>query len=123
MIFNKKSFEEMNKLPATKQMLGYILYSKVAVNDFEFCKILVKLGADVNYTIEKDYGATPLILACEYGHLKIAYLLLENGANPHIIDKKFNENAFQHAINYGDQNLINLLEMYKKTPQIEAWMN
>lgn len=42
-------------------------------------KYLVKQGADVN--ANGSFGDTPLMIACEKGHLKIAKYLVKNGAD------------------------------------------
>ena len=45
----------------------------------EVCKLLIDKGADVNLKgVNED---TPLVIACEKGHLSICQLLIDKGAN------------------------------------------
>lgn len=50
---------------------------------FELVQALIEKGADVNaQTLSGDLkGATPLLIACEFGQTEIAKLLIEKGAN------------------------------------------
>ena len=56
-----------------------LLYWAVQNNNFEFTKLLVHHGADVNHC--DRLGRTPLQIACYFGFVQIAIFLLENGAD------------------------------------------
>ena len=54
--------------------------------------------ADVNIVSSSNSGElTPLMIASQYGHLKLVELLIENGANVNCLDKK-NRNPLTHAV-------------------------
>ena len=61
---------------------------------------------DINY--KNKYGITPLHLAAEHGHIEIAELLIENGAN---VDAKNNGNvtALHLAAQNGHTGIVSLL--------------
>jgi len=48
--------------------------------------LLTQAGASPN--VFDIFGRTPLHIACEYGYFQNVKLLLENGADPSILDKK-----------------------------------
>ena len=56
-----------------------LLYWAVQNNNYEFTKILVYKGADVNHC--DSFDRTPLIIASYFGFVQIASFLLENGAD------------------------------------------
>ena len=56
-------------------------------NDFEMVKKLIKLGADVN---EFSGGKTPLMYAARFNKTEIIKLLIANGAQLKLKDKKGN---------------------------------
>jgi ankyrin repeat protein len=57
-------------------------YDDVDNKLFEYCKILIENGVDVNFVAES--GETPLFAASVRGYTKIAGLLLEKGANKNL---------------------------------------
>lgn len=56
-----------------------LLYWAVHSNNLVFTKYLVHQGADVNQT--DRLGKTPLLIACYFGFVDIATLLLKTGAD------------------------------------------
>ena len=59
------------------------LMTKVMQNDLEGVKTLLASGAKID---EKDatYGSTPLLMACNYGYVEMAELLVNRGADINI---------------------------------------
>ena len=53
-------------------------------NGVAVARVLLEAGADVNKQCE--HGRTALHMAAAWGHADVAQLLLENGANPTIVD-------------------------------------
>lgn len=58
------------------QVLGQALLAAVQEHHYEMCELLIKAGADLNYTQD---NTTPLALAAEKGNIKICELLLAHG--------------------------------------------
>lgn len=70
----------------TSACLNLELLNAIKRNDFENVKILIKLGANVNYEYESQNVdplplPTPLLNACEKGNPKIVKILLDNNAD------------------------------------------
>jgi ankyrin repeat protein len=55
-------------------------YAQARAGDFEGLRASLNVGVPVNVCNEK--GDTLLMLACYYGHVRVAELLLERGADP-----------------------------------------
>ncbi|ENH66844.1 Serine/threonine-protein kinase HT1 [Fusarium oxysporum f. sp. cubense race 1] len=63
---------------------GFTLLQIATVkNDLVMARALVELGADVN-AHGNTHGWVPLLLSCHCGHLDMAKLLIDNGADPTI---------------------------------------
>ena len=65
------------------------LMSAAAEGDIELMKALIKFKANVNARFEGPFEVsvfTPIIVACEYGHMDALQLLLENGAEVNSLD-------------------------------------
>ena len=65
--------------PADGGQLTALVYA-ARTNDLESVKILLAAGADVNQTT--GYGWSPLLVATQNRHYKLAAYLLDHGANP-----------------------------------------
>ena len=76
--FNIKQKIEIEK---TKNSPLYISCMK---GDYKECVRLIKSGEDVNKRGENNN--TPLIVSCEFRRNQIAKLLIQNGANVHIVN-------------------------------------
>ena len=61
----------------------YNFLNAIENNDFEAIQYLIECHADVNNAVNSR-GITPIILACQYGNLKIIQYLLEEGAKANI---------------------------------------
>lgn len=75
---------------------GYsFLHESICIGrNAEIIRYLISKGADINLAAE-DQGDTPFLMACMYGNLPLAELLLHHGANP------FSQNNFgQKCLNY-----------------------
>ncbi|MBX9889648.1 MAG: ankyrin repeat domain-containing protein, partial [Amoebophilaceae bacterium] len=70
-------------------------------------KLLIQAKAVLDQVSIKN-GNTPLLLAIESGHKKVAALLLESGANPNIMNHQ-GYNALHLAIQYKRKELVQLL--------------
>ena len=55
-------------------------------NGVDVARVLIEAGADVNKQCE--HGRTALHMAAAWGHADVVQLLLENGANPTIVDEE-----------------------------------
>ena len=51
----------------------------------DVARVLIEAGADVNK--QGEHGRTALHMAAAWGHADTVQLLLENGANPTIVDE------------------------------------
>jgi ankyrin repeat protein len=54
-------------------------------NGVDVARVLIEAGADVNRRCE--HGRTALHMAAAWGHADVAKMLLENGADPTIVDE------------------------------------
>ncbi len=80
--------------------------------DTSIINLLIKYGADVNKQNESGY--TPLMQSVFYNNIKAAKILLKNGANPEIKDKKEEKNALDYAYKYHLVEMCDLLMPYFK---------
>ena len=55
-------------------------------NGVDVARVLIEAGEDVNKQCE--HGRTALHMAAAWGHADVVQLLLENGANPTIVDEE-----------------------------------
>ena len=92
------------------------IINAVINNDIDKIKSLMEPGIDLD---EKDLnGRTSLIIACQKGHLEIARILLNSGANYALYDNA-GKNAMHYAIESGYSDIVNLI---KQTRQNVAWL-
>jgi ankyrin repeat protein len=71
------------------------LYTAVEEGHLEICQLLIEFLADVNKCPNGDWAAelninqqSPLLLACIKNNTQIAELLLENGADPNLVNER-----------------------------------
>jgi hypothetical protein len=78
-----------------------------ARGDLERVRVLLSEGADTEATTDSS-GSTPLLLACSNGHLRVAELLIEYGADVHARNT-FRQNALTMAAQGGHRKLADYL--------------
>jgi len=122
------------KLNAQRELLIALIK-----NDLNKVKNAIKDGADIDYQEKEDnqilipskkfktrfykkfgyQSCTPLELALVFDDLPIIKYLLENGANPNLIDS-YNRNALSEYLNEGGESveMVNLLLKFKADPNI-----
>lgn len=86
-----------------------LLYWAVFNNNLEFSKRIIEMGADVNH--KDSLGRSPLSIACFYGFLDLASLLLENGA---VIDETSMKRAFYGWDGGIQTEVLDLLDRWSK---------
>lgn len=95
----------------------FLLHTACRGGDFEQVQALIEQGSDVNQ-IDKD-GQTPLFVACEKGHVEIAWLLLLKHAEVNqqipVVTKQYGS-----LLNMVCQELVFLDEDEKKKPKYAA---
>lgn len=75
--------------------------------DLERVRTLLSEGADTEATTDST-GSTPLLLACSKGHIRVAELLIENGANIYARNTS-RQNALTMAARGGHRELADYL--------------
>lgn len=83
----------------------------IQVNDLELVRFHINMGVDVNYQ-HPEYMTTPLIECVEYGHVAIAKLLLENGADPKLVSVMGANTALSMAQREGNKEMEALIQEY-----------
>lgn len=84
------------------------LMTAIYFRDYEIAKMLIEKGADVNAIYKKEHFS-PLIFACNTKKDKIIYLLLQNGADINIKDRR-GYDPLQHLVSDGSNE--NILSNY-----------
>ena len=72
------------------------------------CAICCDNGADLECRDEEGDGETPLMMACQEGHLHIVKLLIEHGANVNTLDFD-GDTALAHAARNGENKIVKCL--------------
>ena len=85
-----------------------LLHYAAEKGNFEFVKILLLNGANINVKDWFNHKKYPLHYAAENGHFKVAEMLLANGAE---VDAKsqFQTTPLHHAAKYGHSEMAELL--------------
>jgi ankyrin repeat protein len=86
---------------------GEQLLAATRKGDIASVKKLLDDGADVN--ARTRYQSTPLFFACDRGHLEIARLLIERGADVNVKDTFYNASALTWAMSKKHEPLVALL--------------
>lgn len=114
-VFNSPVFgpaiANVNGKKHTARADGEKLY-KAANGDYQDAELLLKHGANVNYSRPKSYthfrGATPLIMGTASGKQETVRLLLDYKANVNQTDAE-GETALMWAARYGRRECVQLL--------------
>jgi uncharacterized protein len=94
-------------LPLFADELGDQLLAATRKGDVAAVKQLLDQGADVN--AKTRYNSTPLFFACDRGHLEVAKLLIERGANLNVKDNFYNASALSWAMSKKHDAIVELL--------------
>ncbi len=86
---------------------GAALLRAAEQGDAAAARALIASGAPVD--AENRYGATPLFFAAERGHLEIARMLLDAGADPDRSDRFYGMTALSRALGAGRREVALLL--------------
>ncbi len=94
-----------NATPADEK--GELLLAATRKGDLAAVKNLLDEGANVN--ARTRYDSTPLFFACDRGHLEVARLLIERGADVNVKDNFYNASALGWAMSKKHESLVALL--------------
>jgi outer membrane protein assembly factor BamB len=86
---------------------GYALRAAAGAGDEARVRALLEAGAAVDAPAR--YGQTPLFFAAEKGHLGIARLLVERGANVNVREQFFGQSILDVALQSDNLELVRLL--------------
>lgn len=84
------------------------MFKGIQENDLELVRFYLSSGIDPNYQ-HPEYLALPLCESIRYGHLEIAKLLLEYGADPKIREMESNSNPLDLAWKMNKTAFVELL--------------
>ena len=87
------------------------MFDAVQKGDIELVDYYLRIGIDPNYQ-HPEYMASALIESIRFNHLNISKLLLENGANPKIIEVLTGETPLSVSKDKKNQKAIDLLNAY-----------
>jgi len=87
------------------------MFKGVQENDLELVKYYLRTGIDPNYQ-HPEFLALPLAESIRFNHMKMAELLLSNGAKPLIKEIESNGNSLDLAKKMKNQIAIDLLNNF-----------
>jgi len=87
------------------------MFKGIETNDIALVEYYLKIGVDANYQ-HPEFLASPLVESIRRNHLEIAKLLLENNANPNIIEVWGKETPLSVAKKQKNNKAIELLKAY-----------
>jgi hypothetical protein len=88
------------------------IWYAAAHGNAKIVELLVQNGAKIEYRREGTiYSSTPLMEACEWGHLEVVKTLLEYGANP---TNKTGRKALKLAKEPGYHQVVELMEQWSR---------
>ncbi len=99
----------------SQEELGYRLLQAVMDNRLDSVRLLVSLGADVNFTDE--FGVTPLMYASDAGDSAIVMFLLNHGAKPNIVPS-YSTTALGAAVIAGHNAIVKMLLEHGARPDL-----
>jgi ankyrin repeat protein len=75
----------------------------------------VRLLAELPSILDVDVqGLSPLLIACQHGHLEVVKTLLESGANPSVVDPNTHQSAIEIAISGKKEQIVETLKEYTR---------
>ncbi len=89
------------------------MFRAIELGDKELTAYYLQTGIDPNYQ-HPEFLASPLVESIRYGHLEIAKLLLENGANPEIKEVFGGDTPLSVAKALGNKEATKLIQGYIK---------
>ena len=89
------------------------MFRGVQTGDIALVAYYLSIGVDPNHQ-HPEFLAAPLVESIRFKNLDIAKLLLENGADPHIIEIWGKETPLSVAQATNNKEAIQLLEKYSK---------
>ena len=92
-----------------------ILIEKVMYGDIQGLEEAIANGADVN-AADDTYGSTALIMACSYGYMDIAKILVDAGADVNMQEHYLGNSALTAAASVS-QDLVEYLLQHGADPQ------
>ena len=87
------------------------MFRGIQENDVELVKYYLRSGIDPNYQ-HPEYMALPLAESIRYNNLEIAEALLQNGAQPLIIEMESKVTSWEIAKRTKDQSAIDLVNSF-----------
>lgn len=87
------------------------MFKAIQDGNFAFVEYYLKIGIDPNYQ-HPEILASPLVESIRFGHLDIAKLILEHGADPKIKEVWGGETPMSVANEKKNQEAIELLNAY-----------
>lgn len=88
------------------------MFKGIQENDLALVEYYLKKGIDPNYQ-HPEFLALPLAESIRYNHIEILKLLLENGANPMIIEAESGGTSLALAMKMNRSEAINLMNAYR----------
>lgn len=99
--------------------LNQLFFHQCKQGDVKTIELLLKLGADINYSNEDEHQMTPLHMACLGGRKENVKLLLKKGANINRTDF-YGHNPLYYAC---ETNNLKLMELFlRKGAKYNAWI-
>lgn len=93
------------------------MFKAIQNGDIDVVDYYLQKGINPNYQ-HPEFMAAPLVESIRFGHLEIAKLLLENGANPIIKEDFGGETPFSVAKTKKNQSAMDLISAYIDEAQI-----
>jgi len=91
---------------SSQEVAATTLFNAVLKSRTHMISVLIRAGVDPD--VRNIEGRTPLMTAAELGAAEIARLLIENGADPNMVDET-GETAYEIAMRKGHRHMANIL--------------
>lgn len=87
------------------------MFKGIQENDMALVSYYLEKGIDPNYQ-HPEFLALPLAESIRYNHMEIAKLLLENGADPLIVEEESGGTCLDLARKIDNSNILKLIEEF-----------